>query len=90
LTAQELSLSVGLVARRGGWLCRGALGIALAFVATQALGSGQAWAQTSTPATVSRVIDGDTLVARLADSSEVTVRLIGIDTPETVKPRCSS
>jgi micrococcal nuclease len=32
------------------------------------------------------VIDGDTLVARLADSSEITVRLIGIDTPETVKP----
>jgi micrococcal nuclease len=35
---------------------------------------------------VSRVIDGDTLVARLADGSEITVRLIGIDTPETVKP----
>jgi micrococcal nuclease len=67
-------------------LSRGALGIALAFVAAQALGPGQGWAQTSTPATVSRVIDGDTLVARLADSSEITVRLIGIDTPETVKP----
>ena len=35
---------------------------------------------------VSRVVDGDTLVARLADGSEITVRLIGIDTPETVKP----
>jgi micrococcal nuclease len=34
-------------------------------------------------ATVTLVIDGDTLVARLADGSEVTVRLIGIDTPET-------
>jgi micrococcal nuclease len=62
------------------------LGIVLAFLAALALGPGQAWGQTSTPATVSRVIDGDTLVARLADSSEITVRLIGIDTPETVKP----
>jgi micrococcal nuclease len=60
--------------------------IALALVAMPALGYGQASAQTSTPATVSRVIDGDTLVARLADNSEVTVRLIGIDSPETVKP----
>jgi micrococcal nuclease len=45
-----------------------------------------AQAQTSTAATVTRVVDGDTLVARLADGSELTVRLIGIDTPETVKP----
>ena len=86
MTAQELSLSVRPVVRRGGQLTRGALGLVLAFVATQALGLAQAWAQTSTPATVSRVIDGDTLVARLADSSEITVRLIGIDTPETVAP----
>ena len=74
------------MARRGGRLSRGALGIALALLAAQTLATGQAWAQTSTPATVSRVIDGDTLVARLADSSEITVRLIGIDRPETVKP----
>lgn len=36
-------------------------------------------------ATVSRVVDGDTLVARLGDEEE-TVRLIGIDTPETKRP----
>ncbi len=36
-------------------------------------------------ATVVRVIDGDTIVVRLAGTEE-TVRLIGIDTPETVKP----
>jgi endonuclease YncB( thermonuclease family) len=41
---------------------------------------------TSFAATVTRVIDGDTVVARLADGSEITVRLIGIDTPETLKP----
>ena len=36
-------------------------------------------------AVVERIIDGDTLVAKVADRSE-TVRLIGIDTPETVAP----
>lgn len=37
-------------------------------------------------ATVTRVVDGDTLVARLATGPPVRVRLIGVDTPETVKP----
>jgi micrococcal nuclease len=36
-------------------------------------------------ATVERVIDGDTIVVRLAGADE-HVRLIGIDTPETKKP----
>ena len=36
-------------------------------------------------ATVVRVVDGDTLVAHLPAGDE-TVRLIGIDTPETKKP----
>jgi endonuclease YncB( thermonuclease family) len=36
-------------------------------------------------ASVVRVIDGDTIVAKLGDSEE-HVRLIGIDTPETHKP----
>jgi micrococcal nuclease len=36
-------------------------------------------------ATVQRVVDGDTLVVRLGPEDE-TVRLIGIDTPETHKP----
>jgi micrococcal nuclease len=36
-------------------------------------------------ATVVRVVDGDTLVVDL-DGSEESVRLIGIDTPETVAP----
>jgi micrococcal nuclease len=34
---------------------------------------------------VERVIDGDTIVAKVGDSEE-HVRLIGIDTPETHKP----
>jgi micrococcal nuclease len=33
-----------------------------------------------------RVIDGDTLVARLEDGREEKVRLLGVDTPETVHP----
>lgn len=36
-------------------------------------------------AVVERVVDGDTLVARIGHRSE-TVRLIGIDAPETVAP----
>jgi micrococcal nuclease len=36
-------------------------------------------------ATVTRVVDGDTVEARIGDEVE-DVRLIGIDTPETVKP----
>jgi micrococcal nuclease len=35
--------------------------------------------------TVQRVVDGDTFIA-LAGSSRFRVRLIGVDTPETVKP----
>ena len=36
-------------------------------------------------ATVERVVDGDTVIVRLSGRRE-RVRLIGIDTPETVKP----
>lgn len=39
-----------------------------------------------TPAEVVEVIDGDTIKVRL-DGTVVTVRLIGVDTPETVDPR---
>lgn len=37
--------------------------------------------------TVTRVIDGDTIEVRLAQGTKEKVRLIGIDTPETVDPR---
>lgn len=36
-------------------------------------------------ATVTRVVDGDTVQVRIGDRAE-TVRYIGMDTPETVKP----
>ena len=48
--------------------------------------SGRAAAAARTPAAVTRVVDGDTLIVRLADGRRPRVRLIGIDTPETVRP----
>lgn len=39
------------------------------------------------PATVVRVVDGDTVDVQLADGSTERLRLIGIDTPEVVDPR---
>ncbi|MBI5087957.1 MAG: nuclease, partial [Actinobacteria bacterium] len=41
--------------------------------------------QLTANATIERVVDGDTVVADF-DGRRETVRLIGIDTPETVKP----
>jgi micrococcal nuclease len=35
---------------------------------------------------VTRVVDGDTIDVRMPDGDDETVRYIGIDTPETVKP----
>ena len=37
-------------------------------------------------AIVVRVVDGDTLIGQLPGQQPVRVRLIGVDTPETVKP----
>ena len=43
--------------------------------------------QNAVDAAVTRVIDGDTFEARLPSGEAVTVRLLGVDTPETVHPR---
>jgi endonuclease YncB( thermonuclease family) len=43
-------------------------------------------AATRRSARIVRVIDGDTLRVRLSSARQVTVRLIGIDTPETKRP----
>jgi micrococcal nuclease len=50
------------------------------------------WTSTATPApfvrgTVVRVIDGDTILVRGGGGRIEDVRLLGIDTPETVDPR---
>jgi micrococcal nuclease len=64
------------------------LGLAGALLAS-ACGSSTVAAPSSTAlapnATVTRVVDGDTIHARVGGHDE-TIRLIGIDTPETVKP----
>ena len=39
------------------------------------------------PATVIRVVDGDTIVARLRSGGVEKIRLLGADTPEVVDPR---
>ena len=39
---------------------------------------------------VDRVVDGDTFVAKKSNGEQIKVRLIGVDTPETVKPNTSS
>jgi len=49
-------------------------------------GGGSAEPQGPLRAQVTHVVDGDTVDVRLADGDEETVRYIGIDTPETVKP----
>jgi micrococcal nuclease len=38
-------------------------------------------------ATVAHVIDGDTIIAAFRDGHTETVRVLGVDTPETVDPR---
>ncbi len=43
------------------------------------------WSPPLSPVTITRVVDGDTVQAIL-NGLEVTVRLIGVDTPETVHP----
>lgn len=49
-------------------------------------GSNQAEPARTGAATVERVVDGDTVVLRVAGGRRERVRLLGIDTPESVKP----
>jgi micrococcal nuclease len=67
--------------------------VALPDAIVQASPAPTATSAVATNATVDHVVDGDTVAVRIAAplgifgaGAEVTVRLIGIDTPETVKP----
>jgi len=60
--------------------------IFVAMVVTLAASWPPAAAQDRIPATVTAVVDGDTIKVRLDAGGSVTVRLIGIDTPETKHP----
>ncbi len=65
----------------------GCVWLVLALVTASGGTGDTAHAQVSYPATVTSVVDGDTLHAQMAsDGQDVTVRIIGIDTPETRKP----
>ena len=74
--------------RRMSWvfvLCAGFFPVFSAAPGLAALPS--PWvAEAATDARVLRVVDGDTVVVA-CDGRPVTVRLIGVDTPETVHPR---
>ncbi len=58
--------------------------------ATVLAGAAVGWWSGGEPATYSALvietIDGDTIVVRFADDSTETVRILGVDTPETVHP----
>lgn len=80
MTGQR-SLSSGVAALVAALMA--AIGLALAGCSSGT--TAKATAVSDGSGTVSRVVDGDTIVVRLAGHDE-KVRLIGIDTPETVKP----
>ena len=67
--------------------------VVVATVVAALLGSvaGGWWLGGAAPAVVSatvvHVVDGDTIVAAFADGHRETVRVLGVDTPETVDPR---
>ena len=69
-------------------MSRFVLGVLLVVAAAACGGGGDSSAAPADPgaATVQRVVDGDTLVVRVQGQDE-KVRLIGIDTPESVDPR---
>jgi micrococcal nuclease len=76
---------VSLVLRALGAILSAAIAATLTFVVLPPAGHGRPAGRAPGSARVERVIDGDTIVVDLAGST-YTVRLIGIDTPETVDP----
>ena len=60
--------------------------LAPVLAALVALTAGGLGAAHIAPAQVARVVGGDTITVRLADGDRYTVRLTGVDTPETVHP----
>lgn len=71
--------------RRSGWVGSAALLIAVALIVLRPWEGAPDAGPTEATVRVSRVVDGDTIEVRLGERSE-DVRLIGVDTPETVKP----
>jgi micrococcal nuclease len=71
---------------RGGWTGSALLLVAVALIVVRPWeGGGDAELPAAGTAQVIRAVDGDTIEVRL-DGDREDVRLIGVDTPETVKP----
>ncbi len=73
-------------------MARSRAGVVVALAAALAGSVGVGWwiggtVARPTPAIVIRAIDGDTVVVRTGSGRTETVRLLGIDTPETHDPR---
>lgn len=69
---------------KGGWIGSAILLVAVALLIVRPWEREEA-GPAVTNAVVTRVVDGDTVEARIGGELE-DIRLIGIDTPETVKP----
>ena len=84
-----------LVEHRAAYRCgmRSVRGLRVAVLGVSLCVAGAVWALTGGGAapfssgTVVRVVDGDTIIVRGPGGRTEDVRLIGIDTPETVDPR---
>ena len=63
--------------------------VVVTLAATSVLGwwFGEQRRAADTPYRVVQVLDGDTIVVRRAGGSDETIRLLGVDTPETHHPR---
>ena len=75
--------------RRGAWATPLLIaGVVLVIAVSRGCGGGSDSDDPSGPvnARVTHVVDGDTIDVEMPDGDEETVRYIGIDTPETVKP----
>jgi micrococcal nuclease len=74
--------------RRGALRTPLFIAVALSAIAFSRCGTGDDSAEPLGPATatVTHVVDGDTIDVSLTGGGDDTVRYIGIDTPETVKP----
>jgi len=70
---------------RGGWIGSVLLLLAVALLVVRPWESDEAGLPAAGTARVIRAVDGDTLEV-LLDGRREDVRLIGVDTPETVKP----
>lgn len=82
-----LNLAARLQKLSFAWYLAGLASVAALSIAAATADSVRGWAfpQPTDRARIVRVIDGDTFVAAIA-GKRVRVRLLGVDTPETVKP----